>query len=59
MCCTSSKIRDLTNRLYERAGAYGMEVNAEKYKIMVKSTTNTSEQEQAGIGDLLHVLEQP
>ncbi|KAH3822450.1 hypothetical protein DPMN_124228 [Dreissena polymorpha] len=39
---TSSELRDLTNRLYERAEAYGMEVKTGKSKIMVSSTTNTS-----------------
>ena len=32
---TSSELHDLTNRLYEGAGAYGMEVSTEKSKIMM------------------------
>ena len=38
----SSELQDLTNRLYERARAYGLEVSTEKSKIMVNSMTNTS-----------------
>ncbi|KAH3691907.1 hypothetical protein DPMN_192450 [Dreissena polymorpha] len=38
----SNKLQDLNNRLYERAGAYVMQVSTEKSKIMVKSTANTS-----------------
>lgn len=33
---------ELTNKLIERAGAYGMEINTEKSKIMVNSTNNIS-----------------
>ncbi len=39
---TSSELKDLTNILYKRAGAIGMEVSTEKLKSMVNSTANTS-----------------
>ncbi|XP_052238472.1 hemicentin-1-like [Dreissena polymorpha] len=40
MSGTSSEFKKITNRLYERTGAYGMEVSTEK--IMVNIMTNTS-----------------
>ncbi|KAH3775582.1 hypothetical protein DPMN_176987 [Dreissena polymorpha] len=40
---TSSELQDLTNRLYEIAEAYEIQVSTEKSKIMVNSTTNTNE----------------
>ena len=36
----NSEILDLTNRLVDRATAYGMEVTTEKRKIMISSTNN-------------------
>ena len=36
----NSEILDLTNRLVERATAYGMEVSTEKSKIMTNSANN-------------------
>ena len=39
---SNSELQDLTNRLSERAGAYGMEVSTEKSKTMVNSTNDTS-----------------
>ena len=34
--------QDLTNRLVDRATAYGMEVGTEKNKVMINSTNNIS-----------------
>ena len=36
------ELQDLTNRLVDRATAYGMEVSTEKSKIMTNSTSNVS-----------------
>ena len=36
------ELQDLTNRLVDRATAYGMEVTTEKRKIMISSTNNIS-----------------
>ena len=41
---SNTELQDLTNRLTERAGAYGMEVSTEKSKVMVNSTSNTTAQ---------------
>jgi hypothetical protein len=38
---SNKELQDLTNRLEDRAGAYGMEVGTDKSKTMVNSTTNT------------------
>ena len=38
----NGELQDLTNRLVERATAYGMDVNTEKSKIMTNSTNNIS-----------------
>lgn len=38
---SNRELQDLTKRLEERAGAYGMEVSTEKSKVLVNSTTNT------------------
>ncbi|KAH3790347.1 hypothetical protein DPMN_168545 [Dreissena polymorpha] len=42
MADTNSKLKDLTNGLYERERTYGMEVSTEKSTIMVNRTTNNS-----------------
>ena len=39
---SSSELRDLTNRLVDRATAYRMEVSTEKNKIMTNSKNNIS-----------------
>ena len=39
---SEGELQDLTNRLIDRAVAYGMEVSTEKSKIMMNSTNNTS-----------------
>ena len=39
---SNGELQDLTNRLIDRASAYGMEVSTEKSKIMTNSTNNTS-----------------
>ena len=39
---SNSDLRDLTNRLVDRATAYGLEVSIEKSKIMTNSTNNVS-----------------
>ena len=39
---SSGELQDLTNRLVDRATAYGMEVSTENSKIMTKSTNNIS-----------------
>ena len=36
------EVQDLTNRLVDRATAYGMEVSTEKSKTMTNSTSNIS-----------------
>ena len=41
---SNRELQDLTDRLTDRAGAYGMEVSTEKSKIMVNSTRNTAAQ---------------
>lgn len=38
----NSELRDLTNKLVEKTTAYGIELNTEKFKLMVNSTNNTS-----------------
>ncbi|KAH3851195.1 hypothetical protein DPMN_093675 [Dreissena polymorpha] len=38
----SSELQDRTNRLYERARVYAMEVSMKKSKIMVNSTAKSS-----------------
>ena len=38
---SNRELQDLTKRLEEKAGAYGMEVSTEKSKVLVNSTTNT------------------
>lgn len=35
-------LKDLTNKPAERAGTYGMELNTEKSKVMVNSTSSNS-----------------
>ena len=42
MAGTEQELQELTNRLTDRAGAYGMEVSTEKSKVMVNNTTITS-----------------
>ncbi|KAH3881154.1 hypothetical protein DPMN_005077 [Dreissena polymorpha] len=42
MCGPSSEVLDLTYRLCERAGEYGMEFSAEKSTIITNNTSNTS-----------------
>ena len=37
---SNSKFQDFTNRLIDRAIAYGMEVSTEKSKIMTNSSNN-------------------
>ena len=37
---SNGELQDLTNRLVERASAYGMEVSTEKSKIMSNNTNN-------------------
>ena len=39
---SNGEFQDLTNRLVDRATAYGMEVSTEKSKIMTNSTNNIS-----------------
>ena len=39
---TNNELQDLTNKLANRANAYGMEISAEKSKIMVNSTDDIS-----------------
>ena len=39
---TNGELQDLTNKLVDRAGAYGMEVSTEKSKVMVNSTNTIS-----------------
>ena len=39
---SNGELQDLTNRLVDRAMAYGMEVSTEKSKIMTISTNNIS-----------------
>ena len=39
---SNGELEDLTNRLVDRATAYGMEVSTEKNKIMNYSTNNIS-----------------
>ena len=39
---SNGELQDLTNRLVERASAYGMEVSTEKSKIMTNSMNNIS-----------------
>ena len=39
---SNGELQDLTNRLVDRATAYGMEVSTEKSKIMTSSTNNIS-----------------
>ena len=39
---SNSELRDLTNRLVDRATVYGMEVSKEKSKIMTNRTNNIS-----------------
>ena len=39
---SNGELQDLTNRLADRATAYGMEVSTEKSKIMVNSTNDIS-----------------
>ena len=39
---SKQELQNLTNRLSERANAYGMEVSTEKSKVMVNSTNNDS-----------------
>ena len=39
---SNGKLQDLTNRLADRATAYGMEVSKEKNKIMTNSMNNIS-----------------
>lgn len=41
---SNQELQDLTSRLVERAGAYGMEVSSEKSKVMVNSANNTNAQ---------------
>ena len=42
MCSSNGELEDLTNRLINRAMAYGMEVSREKRKIMTSSVNNIS-----------------
>ena len=42
MAGSKQELQELTDRLSNRAGAYGMEVSTEKSKVMVNSTTITS-----------------
>ena len=42
MDSSSSELEDLTNRLVDRTGAYGMEASTGKGKIMTNSTNNFS-----------------
>ena len=42
MDSSSSELEDLTNRLVDRTGAYGMEASTEKGKTMTNSTNNFS-----------------
>jgi len=39
---SNSKLQALTNRVEDRAGTYGMEINTEKSKVMVNSIKNIS-----------------
>ena len=39
---SNKELQDLTNKLVERAGAFGMEVSSEKSKVMVNSTNDIS-----------------
>ena len=39
---SKDELQDLTNRLVDRTAVYGMEVSAEKTKIMTNSTNNMS-----------------
>ena len=39
---SSGELQDLTNRLVDRAGSYGIEVSTEKSKIVANSTNNIS-----------------
>ena len=39
---SNGELQDLTNRLVDRATAYGMELSTEKSKIMINSTNNIS-----------------
>ena len=39
---SNGELQDLTNRLVDRAAAYGMEVSTEKSKIMTNSTNTIS-----------------
>ena len=44
MGCSGVELQDLTNRLVDRATAYGMKVSTDKkIKIMTNSTDNISE----------------
>ena len=40
-CSSNVELQDLTNRLIDRATAYGMEVSTENSKIMTNSMSNT------------------
>ena len=42
MAGSNPELQDLTNRLTDRAGAYGMEVSTEKSKVLVNSTTGST-----------------
>ena len=39
---TNNELQDLTNKLSNKANAYGMEISVEKSKIMVNSTNDIS-----------------
>ena len=41
---SNNELQDLTNRLADTSGAYGMEVSCEKSKVMVNSANNTAAQ---------------
>ena len=43
MGSSNRELKDLTNRLVDRATAYGIEVSSERSKIMTNSTNNTFE----------------
>ena len=44
MAGSNAELQELTNRLTDRAGAYGMEVSTEKSKVLVNSTTGSTAQ---------------
>ena len=39
---SNEELQELTDRLVDRVGTYGMEVSSEKSKVMLNSSTNTT-----------------